>query len=143
MTILEDVYALIDKDDIHINEWHFSDTKKAACVQFEDYKTIVVDKSLIKNKAEELPIITEEYFHYATCSLYLIESNYNHKIAKSNRIKYEGIAKRWTIEKLVPEDELRRLCNEIDICDTEIAEYFNVDIAFLYRAKEYYFSNKG
>ncbi|MCL2362379.1 MAG: hypothetical protein FWC73_11280 [Defluviitaleaceae bacterium] len=137
-TKLEQLEELAHQNKIHIHDYHFSETKKAACMRHEDYKAIALDRSAIESAAEESVLLAEEVGHYETGSLYLIESTYNSPIARSNRNKFEAHARRWAFEKLLSPEEIEKgmrvNCGDVWLA----AEYCQVTVDFLIQTIEHY-----
>jgi len=107
MTKLENLEQMAHDEGIHIYDYTFSETKKAACY-FDDtgYKAILLNADKIENAVEETIILAEEIGHFATDSLYLIEATANTEAARSSRTKYEAQAKKWAIKKILPAEAI-------------------------------------
>jgi len=142
LTKLEHLENLAYKRDIHIHNFTFSKTKKAACYHeldgVSEYKAILLDKPNIQNDIEKILLFAEEIGHFETHSLYLIEATANSPIARSNRLKHEAKAKRWAIKYLIPKNEIQRAFDNHCKTDCEVAEYCDVDLDTLYKAIEIY-----
>ena len=142
MTRLEKMYDELYQSDIAVNDYHFSYTKKAACVSDGNMNTIILDHSAIENSAEELTLLAEEQAHYETDTLYTIDEDYNSPQARFNRIAAEGRAKRHAINKHIPFDEMAETFEKFVYADGldiyELAEYFDVTPEFMKRAIKLY-----
>jgi Zn-dependent peptidase ImmA (M78 family) len=142
VTKLESIYEEAFNDGIAVNDFHFSETKKAACMMYRDYKTIALDREMLDNPSEELSIIAEEYGHYVTGALYMLSATYNTRIEQINRLNCEGKAKRWAAQKLIPWDVLKDALNQFVYADGlsiyELAEYFDVTAEYMREALELY-----
>lgn len=141
---LEHLYDEIEYNGIDVVDYHFSDTKKASCMYEVDcFKVIALDRSAIKNTAEEHVILSGELSHYETGSLYLLDATYNMPIYKSNVIKCEGTAKHNTIKKLLPFDEMRGAMQNGYTEVWQLAELFGVTEDFVHKAVTYYTEIRG
>lgn len=107
---LDKLYEMAEEKGIEINDYSFSDTKKAMCVYLDNYKTIAMDYKEISSKAEETVVLAEELGHYETGALYTIDATKNTLIHASNVIYCEGRAKRWKIKKASPFRRIERSC---------------------------------
>ena len=139
---LDQLYDEACKYEIHVYNYHFSDTKKASCVRVGDYKTITLDKPAIKSQAEEMVLLAEEVGHYATGSCYRIEAAANFPLAKSNQQWCEERARRWKIEKLLPFEEMKRAILECPFV-YELAEFFELQPGLVLEAYSYYTETLG
>lgn len=142
MTKLEKIYDNVYKDDIQIINAHFSETKKAACLYSDLFKAIVIDKPKIENRIEETEIMAEEFGHFATGALYMIDATYNTPLGRSNRAKYESKARQWAIRELLPPQYIREAIETVGEKFCDIAEYCQVSVEYVYTAIEYY-ATKG
>ena len=138
MDALEELYDEVEKKGIEVIEEHFSDTKKGACLHSEGYSVIVLDKRRIETKAEERVILQEEYSHYETGGLYLVEATMNTAVGRINRIIAEGKARRHMIKKLIPHEELKEVCVMRRLNNEELAEHFGVTEGVVEAAFELY-----
>ena len=93
---------------------------------------VLMDYSLIWSGASELVHLAHELGHCVTGSFYNVYSPYD------VRGRHERRADVWAIKKLVPKDELRRACAEIDFDEADVAERFDVTVDFLRKAIWYY-----
>jgi len=143
LACLRQLYDLAYERGIEINDYHFSDAKKAMCIHYDDYKSITLDKPLIEDSAEETILLAEELGHYETGSLYFLESTSNTENYKNNRIWCEGKAKRWKIKKLLPFNDLRDAIHSGIKNYYELAEYFNLPKDFIESAILYYTESLG
>jgi len=138
LTKLEHVEDIAHENKLHIHNFHFSNTKKAACMKSGDYKAIALDRSAIETTAEECVLLAEEVGHYETGALYSIESTYNTPVARSNRIKFEAKAKHWAIDKLLSPDEIECGLKMHGGNITMVAEHYQVTVDFLQDAIDYF-----
>ena len=106
---LEKIYEEALLENIQIYNLHFSETKKAMCIQIKNMKVITLDYKNITSISEEKEILAEEISHFQTGTLYMIKNNYNEKIARQNRRKFEAKAKRHSTVKLVPLADVKKL----------------------------------
>ncbi|MCL2336904.1 MAG: hypothetical protein FWC60_05745 [Firmicutes bacterium] len=139
---LEQLYDDAYKSDIHIYDYHFSNSKKASCVCLAGYKTITLDKPAIKSQSEEIVLLAEEIGHYATGSLYSIGATANSPLAKSNRDRCEERARRWKIEKLLPFEEMQKALQKSHSW-YELAGYFESPQELVMEAYKYYTEVRG
>jgi len=141
LTKLEHLEDIANENKLHIHNYHFSNTKKAACMQFGDYKAIALDRPAIETNVEEGILLAEEIGHYETGGLYSINATYNTPVARSNRIKFEAKAKHWAIVALLSPEEIesgmRISCGDIMM----VAEHCQVTVDFLEEAIHYYRSH--
>jgi len=139
MTKLESLYEFASESAVSIVNESFSKTKKAACIHLKPDKLIVLDIAAIESKEEEIVLLAEECGHYETGGLYVIEATYNTAIARSNRIKYEGMARRWTYKRLLKPDEIEAAVKlDGSFGDHAVAARCSVTVDFLHKAIEYY-----
>ena len=106
---LEKIYEEVILENIQIRNLHFSNTKKAMCVQFKNVKIITLDYKNITSVVEEKEILAEELSHFQTGTLYMIKNNFNEKIEKQNQRKFEAKAKRHSTLKLVKQKDVEKL----------------------------------
>ena len=140
MNKLERLTDEVTANGIDIVDGHFSRTKKTACLHKDGYyKAIVLDKFQIETPAEELSLLAEEYAHYETGGLYMVEATYNMPIGRINRIAYEGRAKRHAIKKHLPFKRLKDTIQMRKPCDDwELAEELGFSVEFVREAVKYY-----
>jgi len=125
-------------NDIHIINGHFSRTKKAACVK-TDYNLIIQDKAAYDVQADEDEDLSEEVGHYVTGSLYPFVADYNSPLARSNRMKCEGVARAWKHSFYFPvEDVERAFKSEGAFGIHAVAEYLQGIVEGLEKAIEYH-----
>jgi len=117
--------------NIEINQYHFSNTKKAMCIHIDNYKSIALDKKEIESKIEETEILAEELGHYETGSLYAIEATYNQPLKQNNIIYFEAKAKKWKTKRLLPYIELQKALNKGIHEVYALSEYFNLSEIFI------------
>lgn len=138
MDKLSSLHGYAFDNEINIVDFHFSKTKKAACLHMRPNKHILIDKKSIESWNEEGSILAEEIGHYETGALYVIESTCNSPIARSNRIKYEAKAMHWAYQYYLPPEDIQ---NGIDYGGNDehvIAEFCQVTVEFLQNAITYY-----
>ena len=142
LTKLEELYQTAHDHGIHVHNYSYSGTRKAACMTEGDYKAVAMDMPAIESTEEEQVLLAEELGHYETDSLYLLSINHNTALERSNRIKCEARAKRWAVFNCVPMDEL--MC-AFEACKTSegasvraLAEYLDVTVDFLLYAVDLY-----
>ena len=144
MTKLEHLEHLAHQKDIHIHDYCFSKTKKAACHYMVDgsweYKAILLDRPNIKSSVEETILLAEELGHYETEALYFVEATTNTPSARSTRMKCEARAKRWAVRHLLPSGEIQKVIDGGRYLVCEIAEELSVTEDFLSLAINYYIS---
>jgi len=139
MTKLEALYEFADDNAIDIINGAFSQTKKAACLHLKPDKLIVLDVAAMESKAEEVAILCEEIGHFETGALYVINSTYNTKIARNNRIKYEAQARHWAYNKCCTPCEIETAFKQEGVYgESAVAEYCQVTVGFLHKAIEYH-----
>ncbi|MCL2751671.1 MAG: hypothetical protein FWE62_02830 [Firmicutes bacterium] len=117
---------------------HFSEIKKAACLQTAaDCKNILLDTANIDTQAEANELLAEELGHYETGGLFRLSPLHNGSLERSNRGRYEASARRWAYLTLLPPSEIERA---IEYCTDiyELAEHLDVPQAFLVKTVEYY-----
>lgn len=102
-------------------------------------QSIAMDRQHIISSAEEYTVLAEEFAHYETDALYLIEATANTSIGRLNRIACEARAKHDAIKKLLPFDELKEAMHNGISESWEIAEHFDITEGFVREALEYYF----
>lgn len=137
-TKLEQLEDIAYQSDVQIHNFRFSDIKKAACVLLGDCKTIALDRLGISSTAEEVEILAEEIGHFETGALYIVNSTYNTPVARSNRIKCEGTAKRWAYENLLKPDEIESAIAK-NLGDIHLAaDDCQVTVEFMNAAISYY-----
>ena len=137
MNALEKLYDYAYEIGIDIYSERLSDTKKAVCLRFDDFKVIALDKSRIETGMEEKVILAEEIGHYETNSMYGLSEDMNTPFARANRGKAEYRAKAWRTERLLPPETIQ---SAIYKCYDEynLADYLDVPINILREAIEYW-----
>ena len=142
VTKLEKLYDELHDSNITVNDYHFSYTKKAACVKTSGLDTIILDRPAIENSAEELTLLAEEHAHYETGALYTIGADFNFPQARFNAIAAEGKAGRHAINKHVPIEEMTvefEKCVYADGLDIyELADRLDVTPELTKKAITYY-----
>jgi hypothetical protein len=138
MTELEATYQLAHDENIDVYNYHFSATKKAACVYGEGVKAIALDKPNINSRAEECEILGEELMHYETGNLYVIKATSNSPIARGNRRLYETRTLQAYIKKVFPPERLQQAITKAGEEYWQIAEYCGHTIEFVARACAFY-----
>ena len=93
---------------------------------------ILMDIGLIWAGSSERVHLAHELGHCVTGSFYNAYSPFD------VRCRHERRADVWAIKKLVPKDELRRACAEIDYDESDVADRFGVTVHFLRKAISYY-----
>ncbi len=139
MTKHDKLYEFADELGVLIDYDEFSHTKKAVCLHSAFYKAIIVDKNKITSTNEEAAVLAEELGHYATSSLYFIESLHNTPTWRTSRRKYEKAAKKWAIKQLLPPDDIREGIRLHGVFGLEaVADFCETTVEFLSEAIEYY-----
>jgi len=144
MTRLEKLQNKIHNDGIIVNEYSFNTNQKAACMEYDDYKTIAIDRAAIRGSAEELVVVAEEYAHYATGALYDVCPKSNESHARFIRMMAEGQAHRHAMHTQVPFDEMKEVLTKYMYYDGDIdmdglAEHFEVTYEFVKQAVDHYY----
>ena len=135
MTTLETLYEHADKNDITVDEYNFSDTKKAACMSFYGDR-IILNRDGIETPDEETVLLAEEIGHFATGGFHHAEATMNAPTAKLNRRRAETQARKWAVMKLLPFKKLQAAVDEGITCIRELAEHFDVTVDFIKQAIE-------
>ena len=128
---MNDLFRIARKNHITV-EYRALPLNGSISVQDDAGDFILMDYSLIWAGAAERVHLAHELGHCCTGSFYNIYSPFD------IRGRHERRADIWAIKKLVPKDELRRACEEIDTSETEIADRFCVTVDFLRKAIWYY-----
>ena len=137
MTKLDALEEYAKSIDVHIYDFHFSETKRASCVRCGSYSAVTIDRAAIETRSEERILLAEELGHYETGSLYVLDAMHNTPNAKINSSKQEAKARHWAYEICLPPSSIKRA---MQFCDDEyaLAEYCDVTVEFLCKALEYY-----
>jgi len=138
MTKLECIEKQLHESNIHVYNFRISNTKKAMCFDDSGYKCIAIDNVALESCAEQVTILAEELGHFETGTLYTIRSTYNTPIARSNRIKLEGLAKQWAIKRYLPAKDIETAMQD-SLGDIHLAaENCQITVEFFNEAIEYY-----
>jgi len=101
-------------------------------------KAVILDKLLITSKAGEGALLSEEIGHFETGALYVIDATYNLPVSRSNRIKYEAVARHWAYRVHLPALGIEAAVESEGTDEWSIAEWCQVPVWFLREAVEYY-----
>lgn len=130
-----DVYRIVDKEKINIEDFNWSNVK-ARIFEIDNKYYIALDNKQIDTSIEEKEILAEELGHYYTNSLYFLNSS------KELKDKCELRAKKWAYSVLVPFSKLKeKLIQGFNLY--ELADYFDVDIKYMIDCIDFYTEKYG
>jgi len=142
MDKLNNLYEFAFEQGINIINGKYSNTKKAVCMGRGQHKNVILDKQSIISKAEEVDVLSEEIGHFETGALYTLQATHNTPVARSNRMKCEGMAKAWAYDRYCAPCEIETAFEqEGSYGDNAVAEYCSVTVDFLHKAIEYHRSH--
>lgn len=128
---LSELYNYADRKNIKIECYDFKQIQCASvCVNDNCY--IAINPFNIETYADEKVKLAHEIGHCEAGSFY------NKYSPLDIREKHEYAANKWSINKLIPKDELANaILNGYTEC-WELAEIFEVTCEFMYKAMEFY-----
>ena len=130
-----DLYRIVDKEKINIEEFKWSNVK-ARIFEINNKYYIALDNNQIDTSIEEKEILAEELGHYFCNALYYINSS------KELKDKCELRAKKWAYSVLVPFQKLKeKLTQGFNLY--ELADYFDVDIKYMIDCIDFYVEKYG
>ena len=119
----------------------FSGTKKAACLEMETDKYIILDNGKIESSAERVCLLAEELGLYVTGGTMYLTNEFNAPKYHMEIIKRKGQAKAWAINKLLTANEIQQAIDKLyydGVC--EVAEHLGVTLEQLDKAVDYFVS---
>lgn len=134
MTILDELYALADAEDIEVLCW---DLPAARCLAIQHEGggcSIGIDPFCIDSREEETELLAHELGHCMTGSFY------NRSTPLDVRRKHENHADYWMITHLVPADKLARLMSEGQTEAWQLAEALGLSQSIVEKALRLYTS---
>jgi len=138
MTTLEQLEDYAYEQNINVQH-HFHISKlRGFCIISNGRKIIALNKAHLKNNADETSVLAEEIGHLETNSLMPLSDYMNPEYKCWTKAKNEIRAKRWAIDMLVPVEQIQDAIEYGCRNSYEIAEYCEVDVAFLEDAFKYY-----
>ena len=117
----------------------FSGTKKAACLELEANRYIVLDDGKIESLAERACLIVEELGLYMTGGTMFLNGDFNSPYIRMNIGKAKAQAKAWAVNRLVTAQEIQKAINRRDE-PHEAAESLGVTLEQLDEAVDYFIS---
>lgn len=122
---INELYKIAEEKNIRVMDFPLPENK-AVCIEVDDGCFVGVDPAVFASEREEKVVLAHELGHIETGSLYTVGSN------SATRTKQEAKAEKWTINRLVPLDELKRAIKK-GCCDVQsLAEHFEVTEKFMY-----------
>lgn len=136
MTKLIDLYGLAKERNIPVDLFELKSREALSYLELDGSCNIAIDPRKIKNELDEKIKLAHELGHCETGSFY------NRWATCDLREKHECRAKRWTIKKFLPKEDLRAAI--MDRRDRwEIAEIFGVPESLVEEAVEYYVNKEN
>lgn len=130
-----DLYKIIDKEKIDIENFNWSNTK-ARIFEVNSNYYIALANNKIANSIEEKEILAEELGHYYCNALYYINSS------KEFKNKCEFRAKKWSYSVLVPLPKLKeKVTQGLNLYD--LADYFEVAVKYMIDCIDFYTKKYG
>lgn len=131
MTDLQALYDLANAESISVYEFPLSENGSVS-VRYNERCYIGIDRTQIKNTADEAVHMAHELGHCMTGSFY------NPYTVLDERSRHEYRANVWAIKRLCPLEKVRAAyssgCREV----WEFAEYLNITCAFAEKVMVYY-----
>ena len=132
MTNLQELYRLAAQLNIAVDYFPMKKREALAIMDTDGSCAIAIDPAKLRSEADERNKLGHELGHCCTGSFYNEYSDYD------CRQRHENRADKWSIETLIPVEELddavARGCTEI----WELAEHFQVSEEFIRKAVCYY-----
>lgn len=129
---LKTLYALAERDRVEILDADCPECLSMSLMTDDGDCYVGIDERAVHSENEKLVRIAHELGHCETGSFYTRRCEFD--LIE----KHEYRADKWAVQRLIPYDELIRICqkgiNEI----WEIAEYFGVTEDFVRRARAIY-----
>lgn len=127
-----DLYDFAEQLNIAIFSFPLPNSKSLALEDSDDNCYIGIDDERLESSKDERVHIAHEIGHCVTGAFY------NEYSPVDNRGKFEAIADRWAVKKLINKDELKKQIKRgLEIW--ELAEYFSVTEDFIQKAFHLYF----
>lgn len=130
----EDLYEFAEQLNIKILSFNLPNCESLSICDGDDYY-IGIDDKQIDNSANERVHIAHELGHCETGAFY------NEFSPVDTTKKYEEVADRWAIRKLIDKDKFLDML-ELGYDIWELAEYFNVTEDYIKKAYKLYFEIK-
>ena len=131
-----DLYDILKKEGIHYINAKLS-SSCGAIISYKGITAIIVDKSKIDSEAMENTVIIQELGHYFADSYYRCDSSLD--FVESLEHKADVCA--WL--KFFPYKEIKFLRNCGLNSATSLASYFNVDVSYISRCLNFYYSHSN
>lgn len=134
---LNKLYNLTEKENIKIFDWHVQDSQ-GIYLNYDKINAIGLNYDEFGTYIDEKCTLAHELGHYYTGSIYPLFDNQD-KILKD---KCEYRANKYTINILIPYEDLIKAVKNGNTTNYELADYFEVKIDLIQFAINYYI-NKG
>ena len=134
MTILDELYALADAEDIQVLCWDLPAARCLAVQHDGGGCSIGIDPMYIDSYEEEAELLSHELGHCITGSFY------NRASPLDVRQKHENHADYWMITHLAPADKLARLMDQGQTEAWQLAESLGVSQSLVEKALRLYAS---
>ncbi len=134
MTILDELYALADAEDIQVLCWDLPAARCLAVQHDGGGCSIGIDPMYIDSYEEEAELLAHELGHCITGSFY------NRASPLDVRQKHENHADYWMITHLAPADKLARLMDQGQTEAWQLAESLGVSQSLVEKALRLYAS---
>ena len=122
---LHELYELAEEKNIKVMDFSLPENK-AVCIESESGCFVGIDPQVFTSAREEKVVVAHEIGHIETGSLYAVGSD------STARVKQEAKAEKWTVNSLVPLDQLKEAIKN-GCCDVQsLAEHFEVTEEFMY-----------
>ena len=131
---LKELYKIAEEKNVKVMDFSLPENK-SVCIEVDDGCFVGVDPAVFSSTREEKVVLAHELGHIETGGFYAVGSN------SAVRSKQEAKAEKWTINSLVPLDELKKAikngCCDVQSLDEhfEVTEKFMYDVILHYRKK--------
>lgn len=134
MVSLNELYNIAEKLGVKTQSISCANSQ-AVTIDVDGACYIGLDNSVVKNEVTERLVLAHELGHAATGAYYSLKDSE----ITIKRMEYR--ASKWTVERLVPKQELAEQLRE-DITVWDLAEHFNVSPDMIKKAMWFYFKKE-
>ena len=138
MTRLEQLEDYAYSQNINIFKSRFLSSKKASCMQDNNYKLIAINMAEIESSDDELCVLAEEVGHIETGTLLPVNTYINPDYKKWLKRKNEILADRWAINEILPPSRIQQSIEDGCVSYSDIACCYDVTVEFVEKALLYY-----
>lgn len=131
---LKELYKLAEEKNVRVMDFSLPENK-SVCIEVDDGCFVGVDPAVFSSTREEKVVLAHELGHIQTGSFYAVGSD------AASRSKQEAKAEKWTINNLVPLEELKKAIKNGYHDVQSLAEHFEVTEQFMYNVILHYRKN--